>query len=306
VRHHRSRLAFTLIELLVVIAIIAILIGLLLPAVQKIREAANRMKCTNNLKQIGLAIHNYHDTMTFLPSPRAIHTPSNTEGDYTIGYFYLWPGTEESVGGWMVRILPYIEQQNAVTPFASVTNLAQLSAAWNKCEALKMPMYQCPSDNRKELAGTTSLTGYCAVTGNNEVYGSDGANGMFAVYTYAQAPARRNNFAMVSDGLSNTLMVGERPPASDLGWGWWMYSDSDNLLGHPNRETYTVAGCSGNEYFRNDQIKNSKAACHYWSLHPNGGNWLLGDGSVRFFNYSAAATTLVDMASMNGGEVVRN
>jgi prepilin-type processing-associated H-X9-DG protein len=107
----------------------------------------------------------------------------------------------------------------------------------------------------------------------------------------------------ITDGTSNTVLVGERPPSSDLYWGWWAYSDSDNILAHPNRETYTVSGCNGNELFRADIPTNPRAACHFWSMHTGGGNWLLGDGSVRFIQYSAA-NIVSQMASINGGEVV--
>src|SRR3954468_6688075 len=107
------RRGFTLIELLVVIAIIAVLIGLLLPAVQKVREAASRIKCTNNLKQIGLAVHNYHDVNNEFPAPRAIHPTAQVAGGFPIGFWSPPPAPNaDSYGGWMVRILPYIEQQN--------------------------------------------------------------------------------------------------------------------------------------------------------------------------------------------------
>jgi len=308
--HHRSPtrkagFAFTLIELLVVIAIIAILIGLLLPAVQKVREAANRMKCSNNLKQFGVALHAYHDTNENFPLARAINIANGTSGQYTTGYWTNVPPSDESVGGWIYRILPFIEQDNVSRPMKGVTTSAQLTTEWNKLMVIDIKHIHCPSDNRTKDGTTSVLTGYMGVTGNNETQGSDGKNGIFAVNYWWSHPAIKVRMANVTDGLSNTLMVGERPPASNLYWGWWMYSDSDNVLGYPNRETYTVSGCNGNEFFRQDVISNPTSACHYWSVHPNGGNWLLGDGSVRFITYSAATTTLVDMSSRDGGEVVR-
>jgi prepilin-type processing-associated H-X9-DG protein len=104
-------------------------------------------------------------------------------------------------------------------------------------------------------------------------------------------------------------MVGERPPTADYYWGWWAYSDSDNLLAHPNRETSTISGCLGNvptgpgEVFRPESDPMRKGAgCHFWSYHPGGANWLLADGSVRFFTYSQS-NIITAMASRNGGEV---
>src|SRR5687768_7139889 len=139
----RRRSGFTLIELLVVIAIIAILIGLLLPAVQKIREAANRMKCSNNLKQIGLGIHNYHDTNGEFPYPRPIFPNPLTAGNYNTILWYSFPANADTYGGWLVRILPYLEQQNIVNPFASVSTRPQLDLAWDTANRLKIPIYQC-------------------------------------------------------------------------------------------------------------------------------------------------------------------
>jgi prepilin-type N-terminal cleavage/methylation domain-containing protein/prepilin-type processing-associated H-X9-DG protein len=302
------RRGFTLIELLVVIAIIAILIGLLLPAVQKVREAASRTQCVNNMKQWGLAIHGYHDVRQEFPYARASVTSGGTTyvGGYTTGYYIYVPATEQTVGGWNTRCLPFVEQANLFKPIEACTTTAQLNTAFNTFLNTKIKLMFCPSDTLAQGASASgaAVTTYLGVTGNNEVYGSDATNGIFAVYTYSSYTGKKPvRMASVTDGTSNTVMVGERPPSSDLYWGWWAYSDSDNILAHPNRETYTVSGCSGNEVFRNDLPNNPKAACHYWSMHTGGGNWLLADGSVRFVTYTQAAT-VTQMASMNGGEVV--
>jgi prepilin-type processing-associated H-X9-DG protein len=108
----------------------------------------------------------------------------------------------------------------------------------------------------------------------------------------------------ITDGTSNTIMVGERPPASDLSWGWWAFSDFDNLLALPNKVDY-IGSCAGSlpGRFRPDIPSNPCAVVHYWSMHPGGGNWLLADGSVRFISYANAAV-LEKMASIDGGEVI--
>ncbi|HEY7311693.1 MAG TPA: DUF1559 domain-containing protein [Gemmataceae bacterium] len=277
------RHAFTLIELLVVIAIIAILIGLLLPAVQKVREAAARTQCINNLKQLGIGLHSYHGTYQTFPQPRG-QVPVFT-----------------SSFGWMCRILPYIEQDNLYK-----------AAQVNFFQAIPTPVktFQCPSDGRDGRDGTgattlgthsSGLTWYLGVTGS--FGGSDaqytGSNsGIFQPNTAGVA------IASIADGSSNTLMIGERPPAADLVFGWWSYSDYDNLLATQNYLAI-YPNCPTPGVYGPGKVTNNCDSNHFWSLHSGGGNWLFGDGSVHFLPYSAAAMT-IPLATRAGGEVVNS
>jgi prepilin-type processing-associated H-X9-DG protein len=264
-----------LIELLVVIAIIAILIGLLLPAVQKVRDAAARMQCTNNLKQLALACHGYHDAYGHLP--QSTQYLGNSDG-YAASWFYV--------------IRPFHEQQmNTDANGVDTTN------AWKN----PVNILTCPADPRSNgfRNPTTGygLTSYAGVEGTDTAfYGTQ--DGLIISNDGPQV-----KLTDVTDGTSTTLMIGERPPAADLSWGWWFTEPVDTHLGTANT-LFVFSGCPGGQQrFQPGNVNNNCDFHHFYSPHTGGGNFALGDGSVRFFAYGASSITVL-MGTRAGGEVV--
>jgi prepilin-type N-terminal cleavage/methylation domain-containing protein/prepilin-type processing-associated H-X9-DG protein len=321
----RSRSAFTLIELLVVIAIIAILIGLLLPAVQKVREAAARMSCQNKLKQLALALHNYHDARGRLPSgaQQAVLPQPNP------------PGNTATINGtsWIVFTLPYIEQEN-------LYKLYRFDLAYNSVEngqvgSNVVPTLYCPSgpDARSRLdpngnVTTNPTTHYYGVMGpggptdnhtitlNGVTYtyrqGDSGSNAAWAfngmLSQYRETSGSISTFRVikltdVTDGLTNTLMLAERsvnyappiPCGQNHDYRTWIRGNSGGS-GATKNVTFpinsTLYNCSNNF---ND--------ISFGSNHSGGCNFALGDGSVRFVNQSIDLAIYKAMASINSGEV---
>ncbi len=282
------RQGFTLIELLVVIAIIAILVGLLLPAVQKVREAAARSQCANNLKQVGLTLHGYHDVYKHLPPPRGNHVPTPLFTEYR---------------GWMCEILPYIEQDTLAGNMYTDPWYVGFFVTYN----LPVQTYLCPSDPRDLLSvpsGNGAMTSYVGVIGSDATAAAQlngPSNGVFNVSSLGI------RLQEITDGTSNTVMVGERPPAADLFLGWWGASDYDCLLSTNQQygDPFNSGGCVLPGLFGPGSLGGpcDGDSNHFWSFHTGGANWLLADGSVRFLPYAASALT-IPLASRNGGEVV--
>jgi prepilin-type N-terminal cleavage/methylation domain-containing protein/prepilin-type processing-associated H-X9-DG protein len=269
---------FTLIELLVVIAIIAVLIGLLLPAVQKVREAAARSQCQNNLKQIGLAVHAYESANSRFPTG----------------------GLTGANVGWTYIILPYLEQDNVYRNLPSM-DLFPSTPAINTLAGQVIKTYVCPSDAHGSFVypGTApfdqdpirATTCYVGVAG-----ASIASSGLITNSGIFRPSAIGRRALEIKDGLSNTAMVGERPPAPSLVWGWWFSSSYGDIRLCPvnSLRPYTTTGgtpstnCPDPGVYSPGDPNNRCDTNHFWSYHSGGGNWLFGDGSVHFLPYSAA------------------
>jgi type II secretory pathway pseudopilin PulG len=328
--------AFSLVELLAVIALIGLLIALLIPAIQKVRASADNTQCINNMKQIGHAMHLYHDDYGHFPAG---------------GMSFAYTGQSWLEPIWTTAIFPYIGQvalyrqgQNDEAPSAEFWGMI-------------VPTYLCPSDPR-ENAGFSpppnldsfnyllsyAPTSYVGVIGRIEPedipfpFGRGKEDGVFPQpqletidpkYINAEDFRAVVRILDITDGTSTTIMVGERPPTNPFNWlpndiqdvkgvvGHWL--DDSNRLWAINNPQYAggwqgpadsngiEAGgtpCPARSYFSPGDLTSFCHGNHFWSFHSGGGNWLMCDMSVRFMTYSAGTEVIPAMATIRGNEVI--
>jgi prepilin-type N-terminal cleavage/methylation domain-containing protein len=311
-----TRRAFTLVELLVVIAIIGILVALLLPAIQAAREAARRAQCTNNVKQLAVAMQNYHDSYKTLP----INYGQNQQ--------YNGTGNGKS---WLIGILPRMEQQGLYDQID--WNLPIDSAANAAVASTKVQAFLCPSDGDSSLgimggranvgglnpnnpSGQWGVNNYKAVAGGNwnwsdhtgvsqvscrwpgDANGLDRGNGIICRNSDNQV-GNWTNLAHVSDGTSNVLAIGEAVPSWCTHTWWWWFNGATATCGVPLN--YRIA--QGDGYLRS-QAGDWGRNYSFFSKHPGGAQFALVDASVRFVTNDIDITLYRQLATMCGGETI--
>jgi prepilin-type N-terminal cleavage/methylation domain-containing protein len=330
----RDRSGFTLIELLVVIAIIAVLVGLLLPAVQKVREAANRARCSNNLKQLALGCHNYHEVFGSLPrNGDQFHLRQSHDKSWVNYMPFNEPGTGCcGVAGahwsWIARLLRHVELDNLYYQGGIPNNTLNQSLAVLDVD---LKILTCPSDlsprlrtNSADLDGTkVAVTNYKGVSGSNwgadfypqatesrfdTAYPHEGANRSYNGLEkgdgiFWRADIRKGNLKItdITDGTSNTFMIGEDVPQM-VRWNAWAYANGAN-------GTCAILPNTGIKFPTGSPPKLGPSDADNWqdrysfrSWHPGGLQFALADGSVRFVRDSIPIQTYRALATINGGE----
>jgi len=309
----KKRGGFTLIELLVVIAIIAVLIGLLVPAVQKVRDAAARIQCANNLRQLGLAAHNYHDVAKTFP-------PGVNESSFS--------GAPKSRGySLFIYLLPYLEQDPLYRQWDFTNPLNNVTGAGSRAGTVIKSLL-CPSDLIPQNPITTQGRTY-AITS----YGGNGGSrtvdpalattdGIFHTTGPASEPVPNQSpvrIADITDGTSSTLLFGERShrdPNYDLfaaggstndglpieSWGWWAASTGRQAIGHVTMSALVPINYKAPAAGWSTTIEQQRLNA-WGSGHPNGANFTMADASVRFIADAISLQTLQQIATRSGGEV---
>lgn len=288
-----ARSAMTLLELLIVVAIVGALLGLTLPAVQRVRNASYRVTCANNLRQIGTGLHGYHARYEAFPAGFTINLDAGSTFEHMSWLTRLLPDLERD-SLWRATVAAYAEWRFPTKDPPHVGNSTHVAT------------FVCPTDDRIQSPATTRSGRRVAFTSYLGVLGRDQTDRAGVLYLNSRVRATD-----VLDGTSQTLMVGERPPSKNLRYGRW-YADrgeGDNgacgvLLGSDT----LAAGRHSDEQcnvsvpsFRPGRIDEFCDMYHFWSLHPDGCPFLLADGAVIMLSYSAG-DILPSLVTRSGGE----
>jgi prepilin-type processing-associated H-X9-DG protein len=287
-----------LVEVLVILGLLGVLIGLLLPAVQNSRAAAVRIKCQDNMRQVGVAQHNHHAAHgRFPPADGSSH-----------------PASPARLLSWHALLLPYIGQEPLWTASAAACQ-ADPVPYHNPPHvgyATAVPEFSCPADDRLRAPLLTPDGEQVAFTSYLGVIGGHTRQGLGAGLFYAFPGSRLTD---ISDGASQTLAVGERPPPGGLQAGQWYNGRYiAGRFGWPNQlmeipqitlpGVGVVTDCTNiTGRYGPGRLDNPCDRFHFWSLHPGGANWLFADGAVRFLRYEAR-DVLPALATRAGGEAV--
>jgi prepilin-type N-terminal cleavage/methylation domain-containing protein/prepilin-type processing-associated H-X9-DG protein len=287
---------FTLIELVAVVGIVGVLVGLLVPAIQHVREAARRVDCENRVRQLGLGCMDHESARRSFPA-----------GITSAG---VRPYPSRS---WLQAILPFVEQQSLHDQAVSDYGSSPFPFAGHVGMQTVVDLYQCPSElDAGELHWThenrlVASTSYLGVNGTDW----EKRDGVF----FLDSAIR---FADIGDGTSNTLMIGERPASPDFWYGWWYAGfgqqgtgSCDMLLGVRERKAPPLPGvttyledCPDGPYqFEAGKHGRQCDTLHFWSYHPGGAVFALCDGSVRLISYDANEI-MPALATRDGGETV--
>ena len=313
---------FTLVELLVVIAIIGILIGMLLPAVQSVREAARRISCANNMRQMSLAMLNFESANQRFPSGMSADQSYLTDNSITFASTLTTPGV-----GWSCIILPFVEQQNQFDAVSTLSNgLRDTGAAFNSGEgSVVLPTFICPTCPMADInpirAGGNAKSNYVGIWGTVVDPGSNGSDyddlfGIFGSGTEITYDASiydgmlfldsQITFGDIADGASNTFLVGERDGAQIAGTtrtrraAVWIGADQSTFL------NFCLAPCSGlNDFTINSIADNNRSILlPISSQHTGGAQFGRADGSVEFVSETIAADVYEAMGTRNGRETL--